>query len=107
MKWKNIYAASVKVQRRDGAGNYQEYAAQAQGTAAPAYVMQEYDGLHKKFMAKLNEQLGEVVDEPSGTVRREDRGQPHVDRLELQMELEAAQEASRRAEPRPPGERKT
>ena len=84
---------SVKVQA-GRARSYQEYAARLKELRS-AYVMQEYDGLHKKLMA-LNEQLGEVVDELAA-VRREIEAK-RTRQSELQMELEAAQDASRRAE---------
>ena len=84
---------SVKVQA-GRARSYQEYGARLRELRS-AYVLQEYDGLHKKLMA-LNDQLGEVVDELAA-VRREIEAK-RTRQAELQMELEAAQDASRQAE---------
>ena len=76
------------------ARNYQEYAARLKELRS-AYVMQEYDGLHKK-MVGVNDQLADVVDQLAA-VRREIESR-RTRQAELQMELEGAQEASRRAE---------
>jgi len=84
---------SVKVQA-GRARNYQEYAARLKELRS-AYVMQEYDGLHKKVVA-LNEQLEGVVDNLAA-VRREMEGKRNR-QAELQLELEGAQEAARKAE---------
>ncbi|MGN6370110.1 MAG: chromosome segregation protein SMC [Phycisphaerae bacterium] len=84
---------SVKVQA-GRARNYQEYAARLKELRS-AYVMQEYDGLHKKVVG-LNEQLEGVVDNLAA-VRREMEGKRNR-QAELQMELEGAQEAARKAE---------
>jgi chromosome segregation protein len=84
---------SVKVQA-GRARNYQEYAARLKELRS-AYVMQEYDGLHKKVVA-IGEQLGDVVDQLAA-VRREIEGK-RTRQAELQMELEGAQEAARKAE---------
>ena len=84
---------SVKVQA-GRARNYQEYAARLKELRS-AYVMQEYDGLHRKVVA-LNEQLADVVDNLAA-VRREMEAKRNR-QAELQMELEGAQEASRKAE---------
>jgi chromosome segregation protein len=84
---------SVKVQA-GRARNYQEYAARLKELRS-AYVMQEYDQLHKKLLV-LAEQLDGVVDNLA-TVRRDLDGR-RTRQGELQMELEAAQDASRKAE---------
>ncbi len=84
---------SVKVQA-GRARNYQEYAARLKELRS-AYVMQEYDGLHKKVVA-LNEQLEGVVDNLAA-VRREMEGK-RTRQAELQLELEGAQEAARKSE---------
>ena len=84
---------SVKVQA-GRARNYQEYAARLKELRS-AYVMQEYDGLHKKVVA-LNEQLDGVVDNLAA-VRREMEGK-RTRQAELQLELEGAQEAARKSE---------
>src|SRR4029078_2787970 len=58
---------STKVQA-GRARSYQEYSGRLKELRS-AYVMQEYDGLHKKVVA-LNDQLGDVVDNLAA-VRRE------------------------------------
>ncbi len=84
---------SVKVQA-GRARNYQEYALRLKELRS-AYVMQEYDGLHKKVVA-LNETLGECVDNLAAVRRQmEEKRTRHS---ELQLELESAQEAARKAE---------
>ncbi len=84
---------SVKVQA-GRARSYQEYAARLKELRA-AYVMQEYDQLFRKQMA-LMEKLDGVVDELAlarrGLEEKRNRQQ------ELQLELEAGQEAARKAE---------
>jgi chromosome segregation protein len=84
---------SVKVQA-GRARSYQEYAARLKELRS-AYVMQEYDGLYRRQVA-LNEKLDCVVDELSAVRRQlEDR----KNRLqELQLELEASNEAARKSE---------
>ena len=84
---------SVKVQA-GRARSYQEYSTRLKELRS-AYVMQEYDGLHKKVVV-INEQLNDVVDS-LGAVRREIEAK-RTRAAELQMELEGAQEASRRAD---------
>ena len=84
---------SVKVQA-GRARSYQEYAARLRELRS-AYVMQEYDGLHKKVVT-LNDHLGEIVDNLAA-VRREMEAK-RTRQAELQMELESAQESARKAE---------
>jgi chromosome segregation protein len=84
---------SVKVQA-GRARNFQEYAARLKELRS-AYVMQEYDGLHKKAVA-INDQLADVVDNLA-SVRREMESKRNR-QAELQLELESAQEATRKAE---------
>ncbi len=84
---------SVKVQA-GRARNYQEYAQRLKELRS-AYVMQEYDGLHRKVVT-LNDQLADVVDNLAA-VRREMEAKRNR-QAELQMELESGQEASRKAE---------
>jgi chromosome segregation protein len=84
---------SVKVQA-GRARNYQEYAARLKELRS-AYVMQEYDGLHKK-MSAINEQLNDVVDALAAIRRQVD--EKRTRQSELQMELESAQDAARKAD---------
>ena len=65
---------SVKVQA-GRARSYQEYSARLKELRS-AYVMQEYDGLHKKVVA-LGDQLADVVDNLAA-VRRRDGGAAHA-----------------------------
>jgi chromosome segregation protein len=84
---------SVKVQA-GRARNYQEYAQRLKELRS-AYVMQEYDGLHKKAVT-INDQLADVVD-TLAAVRRDLEGKRNR-QAELQLELESAQEAARKSE---------
>ncbi len=84
---------SVKVQA-GRARSYQEYAGRLKELRS-AYVMQEYDGLHKKVVA-VNEQLADVVDNLAAA--RRDMEAKRNRQADLQMELEGAQEATRKAE---------
>ena len=84
---------SVKMQA-GRARNYQEYAARLRELRSQ-YVMREYDGLHQKRLA-LSDQLDAVVDELA-RFRRE-LEEKRTRQAELQMELESAQEASRKSE---------
>ncbi|MEI8197635.1 MAG: AAA family ATPase, partial [Phycisphaerae bacterium] len=84
---------SVKVQA-GRARSYQEYAARLKELRS-AYVMQEYDGLYRKQVA-LAEKLDGVVDELAAVRRMLEEKKNR--QQELQMELEAANEAARKAE---------
>ncbi len=84
---------SVKVQA-GRARNYQEYAARLKELRS-AYVLQEYDGLHKKVVV-LSDQLNEVVDNLAAVRRQME--EKRTRQAELQMELEGAQESARKAE---------
>ncbi len=84
---------SVKVQA-GRARSYQEYA-QRLKELRTSYVLQEYDGLHRKTAA-LNEKLGDVVDQLGG-VRRQIETRRNRQQ-EVQLELDAAQDAARKAE---------
>jgi len=84
---------SVKVQA-GRARNYQEYAARLKELRS-AYVLQEYDGLHRKA-SSLNEKHGEVVDQLAA-VRRQIEARRNRQQ-EVQLELDAAQDAARQAE---------
>ncbi|MCL2645378.1 MAG: chromosome segregation protein SMC [Phycisphaerales bacterium] len=84
---------SVKIQA-GRARNYQEYAARLRELRS-AYVMQEYDGLHKKEVV-VSEQLADVVD-ALASVRRQ-LEEKRTRQAELQLELDAAQEAARKTE---------
>jgi chromosome segregation protein len=84
---------SVKVQA-GRARNYQEYSTRLKELRS-AYVMQEYDGLHKK-MSGISEQLGDVVDQLAAVRRQMEERRTR--QAELQMELEGAQEAARKSE---------
>ena len=84
---------SVKVQA-GRARSYQEYSTRLKELRS-AYVMQEYDQLHRKLVA-MSEQLDGVVDNLAA-VRRELDGK-RTRQQELQLELEAAQDAARKAE---------
>ena len=84
---------SVKVQA-GRARSFQEYSTRLKELRS-AYVMQEYDQLHRKEVA-LSEQLDTVVDNLAA-VRRELEGK-RTRQQELQMELESAQDAARKAE---------
>src|SRR3982750_4104092 len=84
---------SVKVQA-GRARSYQEYSVRLKELRS-AYVMQEYDGLHKKVVT-LNEQLADVVDELAAA--RRDMESRRTRQSELQLELESAQEAVRKSE---------
>ncbi len=84
---------SVKMQA-GRARNYQEYAARLKELRS-AYVMQEYDGLHKKLMVQT-ELLDGVVDQLAAV--RRDLESKRTRQAELQMELEGAQESARKAE---------
>jgi chromosome segregation protein len=84
---------SVKVQA-GRARNYQEYAGRLKELRS-AYVMQEYDGLHKKVVA-VNDLLNDVVDSLAAVRRQME--EKRTRQAELQMELEGAQESARKAE---------
>lgn len=84
---------SVKVQA-GRARNYQEYAAKLRELRS-AYVMQEYDQLHRKEVA-LSEQLNDVVDNLAGVRRQLE--EKRTRQAELQLELESAQESARQSE---------
>lgn len=84
---------SVKVQA-GRARSYQEYSTQLRELRS-AYVMQEYDTLHKKEVA-LSETLDGVVDSLAA-VRRSLEAK-RTRQGELQIELEAAQDAARKSE---------
>ncbi len=84
---------SVKVQA-GRARSYQEYSVRLKELRS-SYVMQEYDGLHKKVVA-ISEQLNDVIDNLAA-VRREMESK-RTRQSELQLELEAAQELARKSE---------
>jgi chromosome segregation protein len=84
---------SVKVQA-GRARNYQEYSARLKELRS-AYVMQEYDGLHKKVVG-LTDQLNDVVDNLAAVRRQMEERRTR--QAELQLELEGAQEAARKSE---------